>query len=229
MEHEPITTAVDALAPLSAKSTNRILEPMDRISEVLFGLIMALTFTLTLGVVTADSIQVQTMLLAALGCNLGNHRRRRVSDGSLQRAGAQRHEAACDTRGRRYPRRTSRHRGRAAAPAGVGLAASPAGIDAAKIGPIARARASAADKARWAWRGGHLLAQFRVDLSDRHPVHSDRRRAIGASFVQCGCDRDVVRVRICVRALRRVSTVGTGLLMVAIGAALVGIAIALGG
>ena len=43
---------------------------MDRISEILFGLIMALTFTLTLGVVTADHIQVRTMLLSALGCNL---------------------------------------------------------------------------------------------------------------------------------------------------------------
>src|SRR4051812_12984438 len=70
MENEPITRAGDALAPLSGRSPDRILEPMDRISEVLFGLIMALTFTLTLGVVTADSIQVRTMLLAALGCNL---------------------------------------------------------------------------------------------------------------------------------------------------------------
>jgi hypothetical protein len=70
MESEPIRTAVDPLALLSAKPPDRILEPMDRISEVLFGLIMALTFTLTLGVVTADSIQVRTMLLAALGCNL---------------------------------------------------------------------------------------------------------------------------------------------------------------
>ena len=70
MENEPIQTAVDPLAPFSAKSSDRILEPMDRISEILFGLIMALTFTLTLGVVTADRIQVRTMLLAALGCNL---------------------------------------------------------------------------------------------------------------------------------------------------------------
>src|SRR5215475_7111722 len=62
--------AIDPLAQVSAKSSDRILEPMDRISEVLFGLIMALTFTLTLGVVTADGIQVRTMLLAALGCNL---------------------------------------------------------------------------------------------------------------------------------------------------------------
>src|SRR5262245_32781592 len=70
MENEPIQTAVDPLAPFWAKSSDRILEPMDRISEILFGLIMALTFTLTLGVVTADRIQVRTMLLAALGCNL---------------------------------------------------------------------------------------------------------------------------------------------------------------
>src|SRR5215475_6011363 len=62
--------AIDPVAQVSAKSADRILEPMDRISEVLFGLIMALTFTLTLGVVTADRIQVRTMLLAALGCNL---------------------------------------------------------------------------------------------------------------------------------------------------------------
>jgi hypothetical protein len=43
---------------------------MDRISEVLFGLIMALTFTCTLGVATAGHIEVRTMLIGALGCNL---------------------------------------------------------------------------------------------------------------------------------------------------------------
>jgi hypothetical protein len=47
-----------------------ILDPIERISEVLFGVIMALTFTCTLGVATADGIQVKTMLIAALGCNL---------------------------------------------------------------------------------------------------------------------------------------------------------------
>ena len=53
---------VDPATP--AKSPGRILDPMDRISEVLFGLIMALTFTCTLGVATADHIEVRTMLLA---------------------------------------------------------------------------------------------------------------------------------------------------------------------
>jgi hypothetical protein len=42
-----------------------VLDPMERISEVLFGLIMALTFTWTLGVATADSIKVKTMLIGA--------------------------------------------------------------------------------------------------------------------------------------------------------------------
>jgi hypothetical protein len=58
---------VDAAA--SAKSP-RILDPMDRISEVLFGVIMALTFTLTFAVATADSLAVRTLLFGALGCNL---------------------------------------------------------------------------------------------------------------------------------------------------------------
>ena len=51
-------------------SFKRVLDPIERISELLFGLIMALTFTCTLGVATADNMKVQTMLIGALGCNL---------------------------------------------------------------------------------------------------------------------------------------------------------------
>ena len=54
----------------SVKLPDRILDPMDRISEVLFGLIMALTFTCTFAVATADNLAVRTMLFGALGCNL---------------------------------------------------------------------------------------------------------------------------------------------------------------
>jgi VIT1/CCC1 family predicted Fe2+/Mn2+ transporter len=53
-----------------SKPPGPILEPMDRIAETLFGVIMALTFTCTLGVEIADDIKVRTMLIAALGCNL---------------------------------------------------------------------------------------------------------------------------------------------------------------
>jgi VIT1/CCC1 family predicted Fe2+/Mn2+ transporter len=47
----------------------RILDPIDRYSEVLFGLFMVLTFTGTLSVATAGRDDVRTMLIAAIGCN----------------------------------------------------------------------------------------------------------------------------------------------------------------
>ena len=43
---------------------------MERISETLFGLIMALTFICSLGIATGSNINLQTMLIGALGCNL---------------------------------------------------------------------------------------------------------------------------------------------------------------
>jgi len=58
------------MSEVSAIPFKRVLDPMERILETMFGLIMALTFTCTLGVATADGIKVHTMLLAALGCNL---------------------------------------------------------------------------------------------------------------------------------------------------------------
>ena len=46
------------------------LEPVERIAEVLFGLIMALTFTGSLSIAEAGREDVRTMLVGALGCNL---------------------------------------------------------------------------------------------------------------------------------------------------------------
>jgi VIT1/CCC1 family predicted Fe2+/Mn2+ transporter len=54
----------------AAESSKRVLEPVERIAEVLFGLIMVLTFTGTLSVATAGDEDVQEMLIGALGCNL---------------------------------------------------------------------------------------------------------------------------------------------------------------
>ena len=42
---------------------------MERISEVLFGLIMVLTFTCSFSVAGAGHEEVRTMLVGALGCN----------------------------------------------------------------------------------------------------------------------------------------------------------------
>src|ERR1043165_4009123 len=54
----------------SLKSTKSVLEPQERISEVLFGLIMVLTFTGSLRVAEAGREDVRTMLVGALGCNI---------------------------------------------------------------------------------------------------------------------------------------------------------------
>ena len=47
-----------------------ILNPMDRISEVLFGLIMVLTITCSFSIGGAGRSDVREMLIGALGCNL---------------------------------------------------------------------------------------------------------------------------------------------------------------
>ena len=54
---------------------NRIREgavqnPIDRIAEILFGLIMVLTFTGTISVATDGKSEIRELLWAALGCNL---------------------------------------------------------------------------------------------------------------------------------------------------------------
>jgi hypothetical protein len=53
-----------------ARFERPVLDPIDRISEILFGLFMVLTFTGTLSVASAGTEEVRTMLLAAIGCNI---------------------------------------------------------------------------------------------------------------------------------------------------------------
>jgi VIT family len=55
---------------LAAERSGRILDPIARISEILFGLIMALTFTSTLSAATACREEIRTLLLGAIGCNI---------------------------------------------------------------------------------------------------------------------------------------------------------------
>src|SRR5512143_3834715 len=52
------------------QSSKRWLEPNERVSEVLFGLIMVLTFTGSLSIAQAGREDIRTMLIGALGCNL---------------------------------------------------------------------------------------------------------------------------------------------------------------
>jgi VIT1/CCC1 family predicted Fe2+/Mn2+ transporter len=47
-----------------------LLAPVDRVSEMIFGLFMALTFVGVVSMATAGREEIRTMLVAALGCNL---------------------------------------------------------------------------------------------------------------------------------------------------------------
>ena len=49
---------------------NRLLDPIDRVSEIIFGLIMAVTIIGSLSIATAGANEVRTVMVAALGCNL---------------------------------------------------------------------------------------------------------------------------------------------------------------
>lgn len=59
-----------AMSKEPAQSSKRVLDPADRVSEVVFGLIMVLTFTGSLSIAEAGRDDIRTMLIGALGCNL---------------------------------------------------------------------------------------------------------------------------------------------------------------
>lgn len=52
------------------KRRERVLDPVERMSEVLFGLIMVLSFTGSISVATGDREEVGPVLIGAIGCNL---------------------------------------------------------------------------------------------------------------------------------------------------------------
>jgi hypothetical protein len=54
----------------AAKPAKRFLDPMERISEILFGLVMVLTITCSFSIGGAGHTEVRQMLIGALGCNV---------------------------------------------------------------------------------------------------------------------------------------------------------------
>jgi hypothetical protein len=48
----------------------RVLDPVERFSEIIFGLVMVLTFTGSLAVAESGREEVRAMLVAAVGCNI---------------------------------------------------------------------------------------------------------------------------------------------------------------
>jgi VIT1/CCC1 family predicted Fe2+/Mn2+ transporter len=58
------------LKAVAGQERGRLLDPIDRISEILFGLIMAITIVGSLSIADAGRDEMRTVTMAALGCNL---------------------------------------------------------------------------------------------------------------------------------------------------------------
>jgi VIT1/CCC1 family predicted Fe2+/Mn2+ transporter len=221
-----------SIAQNPTKPSGRVLEPQERISEVLFGLIMVLTFTGSLSVAEAGREDVRTMLVGALGCNLAWG----IIDGVLYLMGV------LADKGRNLATyRAVRETGDAGAAQRLIAAALPpkiaAVLEPAELEsihqrlqqgeqPPARARLEARD-----WLGA--LGVFLLVFLSTFPVAIPfvvMSRAHAALRVSNGIA--VTMLFVCGFAFGRItggSAWVTGLLMVLLGIALVGMTMALGG
>ena len=210
----------------------RILDPMDRISEILFGLIMALTFTLTFAVATADNMAVRTMLFAALGLQprLGHHRWRRVLARCASTAKAAQSCAGAPSAMRRMPARPnglSRMRCRRCSPR---LPSLPTSKRCGRRCINCRSRHDPRlTKTDWLGALGIFLLSFLSTFPIVIPFLfiGDARLALRVSNAVA-----IAMLFLCGFFFGRyagIQPVAMGVAMVAIGCALVGVAIALGG
>jgi len=65
-----VQAVIDRLPADAIERSDRVLDPPSRASEVLFGVIMALTFTTTVDAASGGAEDVRVLLYAAIGCNL---------------------------------------------------------------------------------------------------------------------------------------------------------------
>ena len=216
----------------ASKPIGKMLEPMERIAEMLFGVIMTLTFTCTLAVETADRLQVRTMLIGALGCNLawgiidaGVYLITRISTESRKVAAVRAIREAADGRAARQILANSFNPALASALSNEQLESMRQNLRQMPE-PLQRPKLTKRD---WLGAGGLCLLCFVSTLPIALPFIfvSDARLALRISNAVA-----VALLALCGYAFGYRSGIPpwvTALVMVAFGAAMVGVAIALGG
>jgi hypothetical protein len=65
-----VLSCAPVLSTWSANAPGPILDPLERTSEILFGVIMVLSFTSSISVVESGHAETREVLVAALGCNV---------------------------------------------------------------------------------------------------------------------------------------------------------------
>jgi hypothetical protein len=213
-------------------SSDRVLDPLERFSEIVFGLIMVLSFTCAISVAEIGREDVRAMLIGAIGCNLAwgiidaafyliacltGHGRQGLLLRSVQQStGIERARQAIAE----------------ALPPKIAEALQPADLD--RIHTHLKQLPPPADRPRLTaenWRGaiGVFLLVFFATLPVVlpfifiHQAHLALRLSNGVAIAMLfGAGHMLARYA----GLRRITT---GLSMVAIGAVLVSLTIALGG
>ena len=197
-----------------------------------FGVIMTLTFTCTLAVETADRLQVRTMLIGALGCNLawgiidaGVYLITRINTESRKVAAVRAIREAADGRAARQILANSFNPALASALSNEQLESMRQNLRQMPE-PLQRPKLTKRD---WLGAGGLCLLCFVSTLPIALPFIfvSDARLALRISNAVA-----VALLALCGYAFGYRSGIPpwvTALVMVAFGAAMVGVAIALGG
>ena len=70
VDHPPAAAAPNETEAMRPTAYRTVLDPVSRASEILFGLIMVLTFTLSLAATEAGRADVRAVLIGMVGCNL---------------------------------------------------------------------------------------------------------------------------------------------------------------
>jgi hypothetical protein len=190
------------MSEVSDIPSGNVLDPMERISETLFGLVMALTFICSLGVAAGANINIQTMLIGALGCNLawgivdgGLYLLARINDRGDKILTLRAMRQAPDPE-------TARRVIADALPPELAAILPPEQLELMRQKlrqlpePPPRSRA---DEARLDRSAGPLFVELPVDLPGGNPVPVPERRKIGAARLLCRCYRDAVLLWLCVR------------------------------
>ena len=194
-------------------SSTRVLDPIDRVSEVLFGLIMVLTFTGSLSVAEAGRDDVRTMLIGALGCNVAWG----IIDAMLYLMGSLAEKSQglmtyLAVRKATDPQQAQRLIADALPPV-VASILEPAELETMRRRlmqlpePPERARL---EQGRLAGCHRRVSPRVRLHVSGGDPVHFHAERRAGPACVQCHRHRDVVSDRLRLRKHDRASPVARG-------------------
>ena len=177
---------------------DRVLEPVERISEILFGLIMALTITGAVSVATSDHFQIRTMLWAALGCNLAWG----IIDGGMYlmaRLGERGRNAVAARAVHETSNREEAHRIIAdELPPLLGSIFQPAQLEfiRERINQVPASYLRPGDRTRLAGCFWSLYSCRPVDLPGRHSIYRLWRCPISVAHFQRMCSRIVIHLRV---------------------------------